>query len=345
MSESATMIKPGDSTSGRLTPVENVRAMLEARRGELGRALPRHLSADRLLRVVLTAITKTPRLMECTQASLYNAVLQAAQLGLEPDGALGQGYLIPYRNNKKGVIEARFQPGYRGLLALAWNSEQIAGVVAECVYEGDEFRFRMGLNPVLEHVPSGETDSAKITHAYAVITTKNGGKVFKVLNRKQIDAVASSSSNNDPDSPWRTDFPPMAEKTVLIRALKLAPVSIEVRGALEPAAEIGETWAGMARTIEMPVSQVAGITQSQPTQKLIEPQQVIDHGPATIESERESALEELGRAAEGLTDVQVRAILAEIGLTPDGLKNSDPSAIQEAARIAKKIKKAKGIAK
>lgn len=349
------------AATAKVSPMESVRAMLESRKAELARALPRHMTADRLLRVVLTAVTRTPRLAECTTASLYGAVMQAAQLGLEPDGALGQGFLIPRKNTKKGVIEAKFQPGYRGLLALAWNSEQVAGVVAECVYEGDEFRFRMGLTPILEHVPCGETDAGKITHAYAVVTTTSGGKVFKVLNRRQIDAVAASSSNTDPDSPWRTYYAPMAEKTALIRALKLAPVSVEVRGALEP--DDDSQTAAPAPTREADFSVVAAPAApaqeeapETPPQALPIPEQVIAPTPTPTPAgqaapsapiapdpaaELAAAGEEFAAACASLSGAQIQGIREQCGLA-DG--QVTVGKVREAIRVAQAMlaRKAKG---
>src|SRR5690606_29461645 len=75
-------------------------------KAEIARALPRHVDPDRLMRVALTVIRQNPELRECTVPSLLAAVMQCAQLGLEP-GVLGHAYLVPFRNNKTGQREVQ----------------------------------------------------------------------------------------------------------------------------------------------------------------------------------------------------------------------------------------------
>ena len=74
-------------------------AMLTAWLPEIKRALPKHLNADRMSRIALTAFRRTPKLGECDPRSVFAAVIQASQLGLEPD-TLGRAYLIPYEKRK-----------------------------------------------------------------------------------------------------------------------------------------------------------------------------------------------------------------------------------------------------
>src|SRR5262245_29341353 len=107
--------------------IATVRDLLEKSRAQIALALPRHMSADRMLRVAMTSVQRNPLLLDCTPVSLVGAIIQSSQLGLEPDGELGEAYLIPYRNNKKGgQREVQFQTGYKGLLKLARNSGAIS---------------------------------------------------------------------------------------------------------------------------------------------------------------------------------------------------------------------------
>ena len=76
---------------------DNVRGLLEKMKGQFEMALPKHVTPDRLIRVALTAVQNTPKLLECDRRSLLSAVMTCAQLGLEPDGVLGQAYLVPFR--------------------------------------------------------------------------------------------------------------------------------------------------------------------------------------------------------------------------------------------------------
>src|SRR5689334_6268402 len=92
-------------------------AMLEQWKPEIARALPKHLNADRMTRIALTSFRRTPKLGECNPLSVFAAVIQAAQLGLEPD-TLGRSYLIPYGK------ECQFVPGWKGLVDLMNRSGQ-----------------------------------------------------------------------------------------------------------------------------------------------------------------------------------------------------------------------------
>lgn len=223
--------------------VASVRSLLERAKPQIALALPKHLTADRLIRVALTSVQRTPELLQCDQTSLLAAIIQSAQLGLEPDGVLGQAYLIPFNNTKKGKKEVQFIAGYKGLCALARRSGEISSIDARVVREGDKFKYTFGLNPVLEHVP-GETaedePEGAITHAYAVIRLKDGGHQFDVMTRGQIDAIRKRSRAGT-SGPWVTDYAEMAKKTVLRRVLKLAPMSVEAQRAvaLDELAEAG----------------------------------------------------------------------------------------------------------
>lgn len=95
----------------KLTKNMSIADMVKALEPEIKRALPTVLTPERFTRMALSAINNTPKLSECTPMSFIAALMNAAQLGLEPNTALGQSYLIPYKN--KGVLECQFQLGYR----------------------------------------------------------------------------------------------------------------------------------------------------------------------------------------------------------------------------------------
>jgi len=221
--------------------VASVRSMLQRLMPQMLLALPKHLTPERMFRVAMTAVQRTPELLECDPRSLAGAVLQASQLGLEPDGVLGAAYLIPFRNGKTGKREVQFLPGYKGLITLARRSGEISSIDARVVREGDKFKYAFGLNPVLEHVPAEHDGEAKpVTHAYAVIRLKDGGYQFDVLTVAEIKAIQAQSRAGT-SGPWQTHFAEMAKKTALRRALKLAPMSVEAQRAvaLDELAEAG----------------------------------------------------------------------------------------------------------
>jgi recombination protein RecT len=213
--------------------VKSVRALLERSKAQIAIALPAHLTADRMIRVALTCVQRNPQLLECSEISLIGAIIQASQLGLMPDGHGARAFLIPRRNNKKGVMEVHFQPGFQGLMDLARRSKEIASFEAREVFSGDRFEYAFGLHPTLKHVPGGEDEEAKITHVYAVCHLLNGHGQFEVLTREQIEAHRKRyAKDSRDDSAWRTAWPAMAKKTVIIRLCKYLPASVELQTAV-----------------------------------------------------------------------------------------------------------------
>jgi recombination protein RecT len=216
---------------------ETVRSLLEKSRAQIALALPRHLTADRMLRVVMTSVRQNPALLECEPISLLGAVIQSSQLGLEPDGVLGQAYLIPYRNKKRGVREVQFQPGYKGLLELARRSGELSSVETRVVHNGDHFRYQFGLAPILEHIPRAEgwgesNELGAPTFVYAIIRLRDGAVQWDVMSAREVESHRQRYSHASDDGPWATAWEEMARKTVLKRVLKLAPASVEVHRAI-----------------------------------------------------------------------------------------------------------------
>lgn len=197
---------------------------IKSMEGEIAKALPSVITPERFTRMVLSALSTTPELQNCTPKSFLGAMMQAAQLGLEPNTPLGQAHLIPYRN--KGVLEAQFQIGYKGLIDLAYRSGEVEVIQCHCVYQNDTLEFEYGLNPQLKHIPCTSGDRGNPTFVYALFKTKSGGYGFEVMSMSDVKAHAKkySKSYSSSYSPWTTSFEEMAMKTVLKKVLKYAPL-------------------------------------------------------------------------------------------------------------------------
>jgi recombination protein RecT len=222
------------------TPVDKVAALLASpsMQAQIKAALPRHMTPERLARIVTTEIRKVPKLAECTPVSFFGAVIQCAQLGLEPGNALGHAYLLPYGRDVQLII------GYRGMIDLARRSGQIVSIDARAVYEGDRFECRLGLDPHIEHEPDwsnpNRTKGEKLQFVYAVAKLKDGGIQFDVMSRAEVEGIRSRSKAGN-NGPWKTDYQAMALKTVVRRLFKFLPVSIEMQTAvgIDERAEMG----------------------------------------------------------------------------------------------------------
>lgn len=233
MESKETAITKTTSASTAQTPKEkynDVRGLLDRLKGDMAMALPRHLTPERMVRVTLTSIRRTPKLLDCTRESLLGAVMECAQLGLEPDGVLGLAYLIPFENRKTGRLECQLIIGYKGMLTLARRSAEVQSVQARPVYEGDEFEYAFGLDEKCRHVPK-EQEGAKLTHTYAIVRLKDGGYQLDVMTKGAVEKIRERSRAKE-RGPWSTDYDAMACKTVLRRALKLCPVSVEIQRAI-----------------------------------------------------------------------------------------------------------------
>lgn len=205
--------------------------MIDQLKKQVQLAAPRHLSADRMARIALTEFHKNPQLGECDPVTVFASVVIAAQLGLEP-GVLGQGYLIPYKNN------CTFVPGWRGLVDIA-NRSGRSSVWTGAVFEGDEFEYTLGSSPALKHVPCGEDDFKKLTHVYAVGRIR--GAEYPVIEVWPIAKVFRHRDrfNKVGQRHYSYAHPEMyARKVVLLQALKYMPASVEVAAALQLATDL-----------------------------------------------------------------------------------------------------------
>lgn len=192
---------------------------------QIRKALPSVITPERFTRMVLTALSSSPKLQACTPMSFMGAMMQAAQLGVEPNTPLGQAYLIPYGN------VCQFQLGYKGLIDLAYRSGEVSSIQAHEVHENDTFEYEYGLEPKLRHVPA-QTDRGPVTFYYAVLKLKNGGVGFEVMSRDDVETFARKKSKAYNNGPWKTDFDEMAKKTVLKKVLKYAPLKTEFARAV-----------------------------------------------------------------------------------------------------------------
>ena len=206
--------------------VSSIKQLVMQMKPQIEKALPSVLTGERFSRMVLTAMRTNPQLTECTPNSFLGAMMQAAQLGVEPNTPLGQAYLIPYRNH--GQLECQFQLGYKGLIDLAYRSGEITSISAHEVCENDDFEYELGLDEKLRHKPA-LTDRGAVILYYAVFRTKAGGSGFAVMSVEDIKNHSKkySKAAGSSYSPWSTNFDAMAKKTVIKQALKYAPIKTE----------------------------------------------------------------------------------------------------------------------
>jgi len=209
------------------TQGQTIYALLQRAKPQMSAALPKHMTADRLVRIAWTSIQQNPKLLDCTEASLVRSIIQSCQLGLEPDGITGQAYLVPYGNTCQLI------PGYRGLIDLARRSGLVSSLYANVVYEGEDYTIEQGERRLLTHKPSPPSVRGKgIVGAYAVVHYKDGTSDWEWMWAEEIEEVRSKSPGRN-STPWTQHTTEMYKKTVIRRLAKRLPLSPEFRYAAQ----------------------------------------------------------------------------------------------------------------
>jgi len=191
-------------------------------------ALPKHLTPERFIRVAITAITRTPKLAQCDQASFFGALLTLSQYGIEPDGR--RAHLIPFENRKRGVTECQLIIDYKGLAELAMRSGLVSYLHADTVCEADEFEVNLG--EITKHVIDYRQPRGEVYAAYAICRFKDGATKAEVMTRDEVEAIRKRSRAGT-SGPWITDWAEMAKKTAFRRLSKWLPLSADLRQAVE----------------------------------------------------------------------------------------------------------------
>jgi recombination protein RecT len=239
-----------------MKPKEQIAHLLTVKRSEIAKMLPKHLNAERLMKVAQIAATTTPALAKCDVASLVGAIGQCAQMGLEPNTVLGHAYLVPFNTkrkdadgNERWVNSVQVIVGYKGLIDLARRSGQIVSIAAHEVCANDKFELVYGLDEKLNHTPAME-ERGEIIGFYAVAKLKDGGHAFEFMSHYQVEAIRDASQGwqqavkfkKTDIHPWKAHFNEMGRKTVIRRLAKYLPLSIEFQtaAALDGMAEGGK---------------------------------------------------------------------------------------------------------
>lgn len=211
------------------------KGLLERSWPRIAAVAPKAMNKERMFQLALSAYNQTPELAQCSTQSVLGCLMKCTALGMEPSAVdgLGRAYILPFNSRKTGRKEATFILGYKGMIDLARRSGELRDISARAVHEGDEFEYEYGLNETLRHVPSPEPlDGRPLTHVYMVAHFKDGGHYIDVMTRQEVEQVKRRSKASK-YGPWVTDYEAMAMKSVIRRAFKFLPVSVESASAAE----------------------------------------------------------------------------------------------------------------
>jgi len=206
--------------------------LLEQRKGAIAAVLPTHMTPERLIKISLVAASRNPALLACSPESIFSSLMDASQLGLEPFTGLNLSYIIPYKNGRTGVSEAKFIPSYRGMLELARRSGQIKSIDSDIIYEHDKWEIEKGLSSKLVHIPNFTIkDRGKPLLVYSIAKFKDDGYQFTIMTIDQVEKIRSKSKSAN-SGPWVDFWEEMAKKSCLKSLLKLCPMGIELAKAV-----------------------------------------------------------------------------------------------------------------
>lgn len=218
----------------------------------LRKVAPQFMTPERIVKIVVGASFRNPKLLQCEPTSVLRSVLQAVEMGLEPGSSLGEAYLVPFKNGKTGTLECQLIPGYQGLIALCFRSGFIEGIAAGIVYDYDKFEYEeRGNETHFLHIPDLDTVPPRrmwedernadepfrykhIRAVYAKSNLKGGIHQVKVLPKWKIEELRSRSMASG-SGPWVTDWEAMACKTALKQLIKTLPKSVEMSRQLSQA--------------------------------------------------------------------------------------------------------------
>lgn len=190
---------------------------------------------------ITALVSNSANLQECVPMSLVYAGLKATALDLPLDPNLGFAYVIPFKNNKKGVTEAQFQIGYKGFIQLAIRSGQFLLINVTDIREG-ELKGEDILTGEMSFSRVPDRESKPVVGYAAFFKLTNGFSKTMYMTVGEVKAHAGRysqtySSKNEyirKASKWATDFDAMAKKTVLKLLLsKYAPLSVEMQNAIQ----------------------------------------------------------------------------------------------------------------
>lgn len=216
----------------------DLRALIQSDsvKAQLALVLPKHLTADRMARVAVTAIMRSPKLLQSTPESLLSCLMICSQFGLEPDGR--RAHLIPFENRAKGTVECTLIIDWKGLAELALRGGTIAKLHADLLCDKDEFEYDLG--DILHHKVNFRVSRGEPYGAYALAVTKTGEKFVAVMTKDEIEAIRDKSqgwrafkAGYAKQSPWQDAPGEMWKKTAFRRLSKWLPLSPEIRDAVE----------------------------------------------------------------------------------------------------------------
>ena len=226
------------------TKYETFKNLIDRYKADFQMLVPKHMDVEKVFRLAISAVRRTPKLLECEQMSIIGAMLEATSCGLEVNTAMKEAFLVPFQNNKNQKLEAQLIIGYRGFIKLFLNSPKGTTIFGAAVRERDLFDYAYGTEEFLTHKPpkSGKVaDRGEITAFYAYAKMENKSYRFIVMSIEEVNKVrdtyssgykAAKERGKEDESPWVSNYEDMGIKTCIRGLEPFIPKSAEIQRAL-----------------------------------------------------------------------------------------------------------------
>ena len=257
----------------RLTTLEFVE--LPSTREKMAKVQTQVLDPEKVVRLTLNAMQKTPKLKAATMESMLGCMMTATSLGLEPNTVLEHAWILPYQNRRKGMdgkwystLEAQFMVGYRGYVALAYRFPDLAILHADAISANDAYE---------SYISSAVESATFFKHqknlkdpgdpigSYCFTRLNRGGRGMDIvteLPKAEIELIrersetykalksrlnsgsaaeAAKAQKNFDETPWNMWWRSMYAKSAIRRHVKQFPLTAEMSAAvaIEDAADTG----------------------------------------------------------------------------------------------------------
>jgi len=297
----------------------------DAMRHQFALALPKHLTVERFTRIAITALTRNPKLLECTTESFMKCLLDLSAMGLEPDGK--KAHLIPYRDNRNNVTECTLVVDYKGKVELVRRDPSVVDVQCITIRQND---FAEWINGDMVHKIDPKTARGDVVSTYTRIVWKSGhvgiGEPFSLDDAEH--ARRSSKSGNA--GPWKDHYVEMWKKSNVHRDSKMWPLSPEVQDAMnrEDSHFQLDTKQANGRVVESPVFALPATAVDDEPDPIPQPDgEPVMESPVEVsdETERKALLDDIRTtlAEEDIKITKFAPLCRTAGLLADGIQIID----------------------
>ena len=195
---------------------------------------------QQFITAIISAVSTNPQLAECDHSTILSAALVGQALNLSPSPQLGQYYMVPFNDNKRGCNVAQFQIGYKGYIQLAIRSGYYKKLNVLAIKEGELVKYD-ALNEDIEVKlieDEEEREKAPTIGYYAMFEYLNGFRKTLYWTKKHMEAHAEKYSMGYKAHKgytfWEKDFDGMAYKTMLRQLIsKWGIMSVDMQKAME----------------------------------------------------------------------------------------------------------------